>query len=253
MSWSATAYSRFENERTRPARDLVAAIPLDSAAIAVDLGCGPGNSTEVLAARYPMAEVCGIDSSEDMIAAARERLAHLAFEVADIANWTAERPVDVILANASLQWVPDHRSLYPRLLAQLGERGCLAVQTPDNLSGPPHRVARELASSGPWAGKLGHVRHPDRHEADWYYALLRPLCPRVDAWRTTYFHPLPGHAAVVDWFRSTALRPYLAALDAKEQEAFLRDYLAGIAAAMPALDDGTVLLPFPRLFVVAQK
>lgn len=253
MNWSATAYSRFENERTRPARDLVAAIPLDSAGTAVDLGCGPGNSTEALAARYPMAEICGIDSSEDMIATARERLPHLAFAVADIANWTAERPMDIVLANASLQWLPDHRSLYPRLVAQLAERGCLAVQTPDNLSEPPHRVARELASSGPWADRIGRIRHPDRHEADGYYALLRPLCSRVDVWRTTYFHPLPGHAAVVEWFRSTALRPYLAALDAKEQEAFLHEYLEGIAAAMPALDDGTVLLPFPRLFVVAQR
>lgn len=253
MSWSATVYSRFEDERTRPARDLVAAIPLDSADTAVDLGCGPGNSTAVLAACYPMASVQGIDSSEDMIAAARERLPRLAFEVADIAHWKADRPVDIILANASLQWLPDHRSLYPHLLAQLAAGGCLAVQTPDNLSEPPHRVAQALASSARWAEKLGQVRHPDRHDGAWYYALLRPLCSRVDIWRTTYLHPLQGHAAVVEWFKASALRPYLAALDAEEREAFLREYRDGVAAAMPALGDGTVLLPFPRLFVVAQR
>ena len=253
MTWSATVYSRYENERTRPARDLVAAIPLDSAGAAMDLGCGPGNSTEVLAARYPMASVQGIDSSEEMIAAARERLPRAAFEVADIAGWTADRPMDVILANASLQWVPDHRSLYPHLMAQLAAGGCLAVQTPDNLSEPPHRVARELASSARWADRIGPARHPDRHDGEWYYTLLQPLCSGVDIWRTTYLHPLQGHAAVVEWFRSTALRPYLAALDAAGQQAFLREYQAGIVDAMPALGDGTVLLPFPRLFVIAQK
>lgn len=253
MSWSATQYSRFESERTRPAADLVAAIPCDSARLAVDLGCGPGNSTEVLAARYPTASVSGIDSSREMIRAARERLPHLVFELADIADWRADRGVDVILANASLQWLPDHPVLYPRLLAQLAAGGCLAVQTPDNLAEPPHRVAQDLAASTRWAGRIGQVRHPERHDASWYYALLAPLCARVDVWRTTYYHALPGHAAVVEWFKGSALRPYLAPLDAAEREAFLGQYLDGIAHAMPVLDDGTVLLPFPRLFLVARK
>jgi len=253
MNWSASQYSRFEGERTRPARDLVAAIPRDMAAVAVDLGCGPGNSTEVLAARYPTASILGVDSSGDMIAAARERLPQRSFQVGDIADWTADRAVDVILANASLQWVPDHATLYPRLVAQLAKGGCLAVQTPDNLSEPPHQVARALASSRRWTDRIGQVRHPDRHEASWYYALLEPLCARVDVWRTTYYHPLPDHAAVVEWFKGSALRPWLAPLDAAEREVFLAQYRDGMSKAMPALDDGTVLLPFPRLFVVAQK
>ncbi len=134
MTWSAAQYSQFEDERTRPAVDLVAAIPCASATVAVDLGCGPGNSTAVLAARYPDASITGIDSSDDMIRAARERLPHLHFEVADIDDWTAAQGVDVILANASLQWLPDHATLYPHLLAQLAEGGCLAVQMPDNLA-----------------------------------------------------------------------------------------------------------------------
>lgn len=253
MNWSATQYSRFENERTRPAIDLVAAIPCESPRIAVDLGCGPGNSTEVLAARYPMASITGIDNSDDMIRAARERLPQLSFELADIAGWKADRGVDVILANASLQWLPDHAELYPHLLAQLAQGGCLAVQTPDNLSEPPHRIAQELAASASWADRIGQVRHPDRHEAAWYYALLKPLCLRVDVWRTTYFHALPNHSAVVEWFKGSALRPYLAPLNGSEREAFLAQYLSAIATAMPALGDGAVLLPFPRLFVVAQK
>lgn len=253
MTWSATQYTLFESERTRPARDLVAAIPRDSAQLAVDLGCGPGNSTEVLAARYPMASVSGLDSSGEMIDAARKRLPHLSFEVADIAEWKAEQAVDVILANASLQWLPDHQTLYPRLVAQLAKGGCLAVQTPDNLSETPHRAAQELAASTQWASKIGQVRHPDRHDAQWYYSLLRPVCARVDVWRTTYFHALQGHEAVVEWFKGTALRPYLAPLNAEERETFLDQYLKKIAAEMPALEGGTVLLPFPRLFIIAQR
>jgi len=253
MTWSAQQYARFEDERTRPVRDLVAAIPRDDARTAIDLGCGPGNSTEVLAARYPMATVRGLDSSNDMIRVARERLPDIGFDVADIADWRAPARVDIILANASLQWLPDHETLYPRLIAQLAKGGCLAVQTPGNLAEPAHRIARDLAVQPPWAARLAHVTHPDRHEAEWYYALLKPLCARVDVWRTTYFHPLQGHDAIVEWFKGSALRLYLALLDGEEQRVFLDEYRRGVAAAYPLLEDGTMLLPFPRLFVIAMR
>ncbi|OZI77737.1 trans-aconitate 2-methyltransferase [Bordetella genomosp. 12] len=253
MSWSAKQYSAFENERTRPVRDLVAAIPTVEVRHAVDLGCGPGNSTEVLAARFPQAVVSGMDSSADMVAAARKRLPGLTFGQEDISLWRPEQRYDVILANASLQWVPDHAALYPRLLERLTPGGSLAVQTPDNLEEPAHRLARAVAGEAAWADKLGGVRHPDRHSADWYYALLSPLAQRVDVWRTTYMHPLAGARAIVEWFKGTALLPYLNRLDAHEQAAFLARYEAAIAQAYPALPDGTVLLPFPRLFVIATR
>lgn len=253
MTWSAAQYARFEDERTRPVRDLVAAIPRDDARRAIDLGCGPGNSTEVLAARYAMADIRGLDSSEDMIRAARERLPGIGFDVADIADWRAPAPIDVILANASLQWLPDHAALYPRLIAQLAEGGCLAVQTPDNLAEPAHRIARDVAAQAPWSAKLAQVTHPDRHEAAWYYALLEPLCARVDVWRTTYFHPLQGHDAIVEWFKGSALRPFLAPLDGDMRDGFVAAYTAKIARAYPACFDGKVLLRFPRLFIVAVR
>lgn len=253
MTWSAAQYAKFEDERTRPVRDLIAAIPRDQARVAVDLGCGPGNSTEALAARYPAAVVRGIDSSGDMIRAARKRLPGIEFELADIADWRAPAPMDVILANASLQWLPDHATLYPRLVAQLAQGGCLALQTPDNLAEPAHRIARETAARGPWSGKLAQAAHPDRYDAVWYYALLKPLCARVDVWRTTYYHPLRDHDAIVEWFEASALRPYLAPLDTEERQAFLADYRRGLAAAYPLLPDGTALLPFPRLFLVATR
>lgn len=254
MTWSARTYSVFEQERTRPVRDLVAAIPTQAARTAVDLGCGPGNSTEVLAARYPQAAVSGVDSSDDMVAAARERLPGLSFTLEDIATWQAQQPCDVILANASLQWLPDHATLYPRLVAQLATGGSLAVQTPDNLGEPAHRLAREVAASGPWAHKIADLRHPPRHGAAFYYQLLQPHCRAVDVWRTTYFHPLSGGpAAVVAWFKGSALRQYMAPLDEAEKAAFLDRYLAAVSEAYPALPDGTVLLPFPRLFIVATR
>ncbi len=254
MTWSAKQYSTFEKERTRPVRDLVAAIPTQSVHTAIDLGCGPGNSTEVLAEHFPAAQVTGMDSSEDMLTAARKRLPGIDFALADIGAWNPVAPLDVILANASLQWLPDHAVLYPRLASQLAVGGTLAVQTPDNLEEPAHRLARQIAAEGPWAEKIGAVRHPARHGADFYYGLLRPHCSVVDVWRTTYFHPLAGGApAVVEWFKGSALRPYLDALDAQEKAAFEARYLAAITQAYPALADGTVLLPFPRLFVVASR
>ncbi|MDD1015450.1 trans-aconitate 2-methyltransferase [Pseudomonas rubra] len=254
MTWSAAQYSTFENERTRPVRDLVAALPNQAVASAVDLGCGPGNSTQVLAGRYPGAQVSGLDSSEDMIVAARQRLPQMAFEVGDIGSWRSEQGVDVILANASLQWLPDHAVLYPRLVRQLAVGGSLAIQTPDNLDEPAHRQIREIAKLGTWASKVGDLKLPPRHTAAYYYDVLSPHCRRVDVWRTTYYHPLVGGAAaVVEWFKGSALRPYLAALEAQEQADFLQYYLQAMEQAYPPAADGTVLLPFPRLFIVATR
>jgi trans-aconitate 2-methyltransferase len=254
MTWSAKQYSMFEQQRTRPVRDLVAAIATSSVNVAIDLGCGPGNSTEVLAERFSEATITGLDSSDDMLKDARERLPTLNFEQADIGNWKPAQTFDVILANASLQWVPDHAELYPRLVSLLNPGGSLAVQTPDNLEEPAHRLARDIAASGPWASRIGAVKHPDRHPAAYYFELLQPHCAEVDVWRTTYFHPLAGgHEAVVEWFKGSALRPYLQCLDEAGQAAFLDEYLSAIRQAYPALADGTVLLPFPRLFIVATR
>jgi len=253
MTWSAAQYSRFEAERTRPVRDLVAAIPLQQVQRAVDLGCGPGNSTEVLLQRYPSAHITGLDSDADMVRAARERLPQTPFAQADIGQWNADTPQDVILANAALQWLPDHATLYPHLAAQLADGGCLAIQTPDNLEEPNHRLIREVAAQGPWADRIGQIRHNLRHEAAWYYEHLQAVCSHVDVWRTTYLHPLQGHQAIVEWMKSTGLRPYLGPLDAQERAQFLQRYLEAISQTYPLLDDGTVLLPFPRLFIVATR
>lgn len=252
--WSARQYTAFEAERTRPVRDLVAAIPNRDVKTAIDLGCGPGNSTEVLAAAFPDAQITGLDNSPDMIAAARKRLPHIRFELADLTTWADAGPFDVILSNAVMQWVPAHDTLFPKLLGKLGSGGSLAIQIPDNADQPALRLMRELAADGPWAGKLTNVLRPARQDALWYYQLMKPLCSHVDLWRTIYFHVITGGAAgVVEWFKGSALRPLLDALDEAERKAFLARYLANVGKAYRTMPDGTVLLPFPRMFIVATR
>jgi trans-aconitate 2-methyltransferase len=257
MSWSATQYSKFEDERSRPARDLIARIPAHTVANAVDIGCGPGNSTELLRDRFPEAVITAIDNSADMIEAARKRLPGITFRMDDIATWRDPGPFDIILANAALQWVPDHEFLLPKLIERLASGGCLAVQMPDNLDEPSHRIMREIAADGPWADKLtrASAARAIRREADWYYRTLQACnTTTVDIWRTTYYHPLAGGAeAVTEWFKATGLRPFLDPLDETERSAFLARYQASVALAYPAMSDGTVLLPFPRLFFVATR
>lgn len=256
MSWSAKQYTAFEDERTRPVRDLLAAVPMAQVRTVIDLGCGPGNSTEVLGARWPGAAVTGLDSSADMLAAARKRLPTVRFEEADIAAWDGQGPYDVILANAVLQWLPDHGALLPRLAGRLTRGGSLAVQMPDNLEEPAHVLMRELAADGPWRDKLAAASgHRARMGSPaWYYGVLRPHCTRVDVWRTTYHHVLAdGADGIVEWFKGSGLRPFLAPLTEAEQAEYLGRYRDRVAAAYPAQADGSVLLPFPRLFLVATR
>lgn len=254
MSWSAAQYVKFEDERTRPSRDLAARIPNESVGSAADIGCGPGNSTEVLRERFPEARILGLDSSADMIAAARKRMPDVAFEVADLSEWSGSG-FDVIFANAVLQWVPDHEALLPRLVAKLNPRGALAVQMPANRDEPSHRLMREIAADPRWAERIADAEkvRADRYGADWYFRLLRSLGCRVDIWKTTYFHPLGGPKAVVEWVKGTGLRPFIDPLTPDERAAYLSAYEAALASAYPVESDGTLLLPFPRLFFVATR
>lgn len=249
--WSAAQYLKFEDERTRPARDLLAQVPVADPRRVVDLGCGPGNSTELLSARWPQAEVVGVDTSPDMLEKARQRLPGLRFELTDATAWHPAEPVDVIFANAVFQWLPDHVSLMERLMGHLAPGGALAVQMPDNLAESSHRLMAETARGMPFAAKIGEAARVPLPSPARYYEALVPLSARVDIWHTIYNHPLDGAAAVVEWLKGTALRPFLDPLDEKEREAFLHAYRLRITESYPAMSDGKVLLRFPRLFVVA--
>ena len=152
--WSPAQYARFEDERTRPARDLLAQVPLAEPARIVDMGCGPGNSTELLVERWPSAAVVGLDSSPAMLAEARKRLPKARFDVADATSWVPEASTDLVFANAIYQWLPDHLTQLPRVLGALGKGGVLAVQMPDNLAEPTHELMRAVAADPRWAARL---------------------------------------------------------------------------------------------------
>lgn len=254
MTWSAEQYLQFAAERNRPVHDLLAHIA-NPVHRAIDVGCGPGNSTEILIAAFPDAQVAGIDNSPQMLAAAQNRLPEIDFTLDDIATWSAPGSFDLILANASIQWVPDHAKLLPRLVAKLSLGGSLAVQVPDNLTEPTHRLMRQVAEDGPWSDRLVPALAPwgNRLDAESYYRILLPIAKSIDLWRTTYFHRLPGPAGIVEWFRGSTLRGFFALLNADEITAFESRYQLLIEGAYPPLPDGSVLLPFPRLFFVARR
>lgn len=253
--WNAALYLKFEDERTRPSRDLLAQVQLEAPSLCVDVGCGPGNSTELIADRFPEAEIVGLDTSPDMLDAARKRLPTAAFRQADASTFTLERPADLIFANAVLQWVPNHPALFPHLLSQLAPGGILAVQMPDNLDEPSHAAMRAAAQDGPWAAKLAEAASARTRlpAVGTYYDLLVPHCTRVDVWHTIYQHQLDGIPAIVEWVKGTGLRPFLDPLDAAERAGFLAAYAERLAAHYPLRADGKVLLAFPRLFIVARK
>jgi trans-aconitate 2-methyltransferase len=250
MSWTEAQYAKFLDQRTRPAAELLARVPLVAPAHVVDLGSGPGNSTALLRARFPAARLTGVDSAPDMLRAARAALPEVEWVEADVASYAPPQPADLLFANALFQWLPAHERLFARLLEQLTPGGVLAVQMPHNYDEPSHRLMRE--TPGPWRARLSAVRALSRVEsAAFYYDLLAPHCAHLDLWQTRYEHVMDGADAIVEWVKGTGLLPYLEALEPHERPAFLEAYREGIAAAYPARSDGKRLFSFPRLFFVA--
>jgi len=253
--WNARQYLKFEDERTRPPRDLLAQVPLRHPRRVLDLGCGPGNSTELLVERFPDAEIAGLDSSPDMLREARQRLPQCSFIEADMTAWTPEPDTELLFGNAVFQWVPDHERVMHGLLAALPAGGVLAVQMPDNTREPATALQREVAARGPWTGdpRVKAASRADLPSPEAYYDLLKPVCTAVDIWHCVYNHVMDSPQAIVEWFKGSSLRPYLAALDAASREAFLAAYSEKIAAAYQPRFDGKLLLRFPRLFIVAVR
>ncbi len=254
MAWDPGTYLSFEAERTRPAVELLARVPNASPAHVADLGCGPGNSTALLAERWPNAYVEGIDSSPDMLAEAAKSAVRAQWVKANIAAWTPKDDTDVIFANAAFQWLPDHDRLLPRLMSFIGKGGTLAFQVPRNFDDPCHTFIHSVAQEGPWAAKLRHVR-------DWwnvfapedYFAILEPHAAHIDIWETRYVQVLEGDDAVYRWMSGTGLRPFAAALEGAEREAFLAEYKSRVGQAYPRRASGKTLYPFRRLFAVAVR
>ncbi|HHG8774017.1 TPA: trans-aconitate 2-methyltransferase [Raoultella planticola] len=247
--WNPSLYLQFGAERTRPAAELVARIAHHPVKLAIDLGCGPGNSTALLHQAWPEATIVGVDNSPAMLEDAARTLPSCRFVAADIRAYQPERPADLIYANASLQWLTDHQTLFPHLVSLLADNGVLAVQMPDNWQEPSHTLMRQVAQE---QGYPESGRHPLPGVQEYYDILTRSGC-EVDIWRTTYYHPLASHQAIIDWLQSTGLRPFLHALNDAQRKAFLERYLALLQQHYPLQCNGKVLLLFPRLFIVARR
>jgi trans-aconitate 2-methyltransferase len=255
-SWDAEVYSTFADERSRPFVDLLARVGATAPGRVVDLGCGPGPLTASLARRWPGAAVVGVDSSPAMIDAAQAhrgpRVDFVLADLADLSAWRPPQPLDVIVSNAALQWVPGHRGLLPGLVGSLAEHGWLAFQVPGNHDAPSHRTLRAVAAEEPFAGHTAGVTRTAVAEPADYLADLAALGCRVDAWETTYLHVLAGPDPVLHWLEGTGARPYLDALPDALRPAFTEALRDRLAEAYPPQAVGTVL-PFRRLFVVAQR
>jgi trans-aconitate 2-methyltransferase len=253
LTWQPERYLAFADQRTRAALDLLARVPLADSVRVADLGCGPGNSTALLAERWPGAAIIGVDSSPEMLAEARASGVRATWVEADIGAWTPDRPFDLIFANASLHLLEEHAALLPGLLDRLRAGGVLAVQMPRNFEAPSHVLLRETARTGPWAERLAGALERPVAPPEWYHDLLAPHVATLDIWQTEYLHVLEGADPVLSWTRGTVLRPVMQALDAAQYAAFETAYTASLRAAYPRRPDGRTLFPFRRLFIVARR
>ncbi|MBQ8752984.1 MAG: methyltransferase domain-containing protein [Clostridia bacterium] len=249
--WNAELYLRFKEQRTQPARDLAVRLQGVTPARAADIGCGPGNSTAVLQAAFPEAYIRGVDTSVAMLEKARSAHPELEFALCDARE--LESGWDLLFSNACLQWIPDHETLLPGLMDKLNPGGTLAVQMPVNGEEPLFRIIREVTAEPEWGFAATVLEHNDVRALEDYHAILSGCAADYDIWETVYHHRMPSHEAMLEWVKSTRLRPYLTALDEMGQTAFLAELLHRVKAVYTPLTDGQVLLRFRRLFFTARK
>ncbi len=252
-TWDPEAYLVYSEERGRPFDELVARVAADGPRRVVDFGCGPGQLTATLAQRWPDAHIVGVDSSPQMIeASVPHASARISFELGDVARWSPTERVDIVISNATLQWIPGHRELFARWVDGLVPGGWFAFQVPGNFAEPSHRMLAGLADDPRFAAATAGVERPDAEDASTYLADLSELGCQVDAWETTYLHVLTGPDPVLRWISGTGARPVLQALSAGQRTVFEREYAEMLREAYPPQPFGTVL-PFRRVFVVARK
>jgi trans-aconitate 2-methyltransferase len=252
--WNPTQYLKFANERGRPFFDLVAQVRAEEVASIVDLGCGPGTLTRTLCDRWPKAHVLGVDNSPEMLEQAKSLAipGRLAFVHGDVATWTPEKPIDLVVSNAVLQWVDHHERVLVHVSKMLSDHGTLAIQLPCRFHGPSYTAIEATAGDPRWSAKLKGVGlHRDSVKPiEWYVQQLHDLGFDVNAWETTYMHVLRGENPILEWMRGTALRPLLSRLEAHEIPEFEKQLAARFSESFPTRN-GVTILPFPRLFLVA--
>ena len=253
--WNPEIYLKFEHQRTQPVRDLVARIELENPTRIIDLGCGPGNSTGVLKERWPSASVVGLDKSAAMLEKAKKTRKDIEWVQGDAgADLSYLGAFDIVFANASLQWIPDHGTLVPRLFKMLKPGGVLAVQVPKFAEMPSGQAIVEVTGLAEYAGFFaGFDSGLHTFEDSLYYEVLHREAQRIELWLTYYYHVLENHEAIIEWIKSTGMRPYLDCLPSEKQEAFTRQVLTRIKALYPTQRDGRVLFLFKRFFFVAHS
>lgn len=253
--WDADVYLRFENERTQPSIDLIRRIQLSDPRRIIDLGCGPGNSTQALRERWATASIVGLDNSAEMIEKAKRSYPQGTWILGDAGSWKAEQPFDLVFSNALLHWLPNHAELCRHLLDQVAEGGALAAQVPAHYDSPLHREILAVSKDPAWNDRLEAARAAiTREPPALYYDALQCVAQRLDLWETIYYHVVAGPESVLEWFRGTGLRPFLEALASDEERAHFEQMLLDrYAATYPRRASGKVLFPFRRLFFVAYR
>ena len=250
--WDSQQYTKFERERTQPSVDLIHRITI-SPRSALDIGCGPGNSTNQLSLHFPGASVLGIDSSDNMLERAVKTYPGLSFRKCTVPDGLAELGnYDLIFSNACLHWIPDHRTLLPKLMERLNPGGMLAVQIPLTQEAVFYKLLYSLVSAGKWE-RLSSVHNFHNLTPGATYDVLSGASSEVCMWETVYYHVVPSHSAVIEWYRGSGLKPYLDLLSEPEREDFLSGLLAMIKEHIPVQADGNVILKMPRLFFTAAK
>lgn len=254
VAWDPQLYLKFDRERTQPSIDLAARVEIAEPRKVIDLGCGPGNSTAVLQARWPTAEITGLDSDDEMLRAARRDYPQHYWLQQDAATWKSRGEYDVVFSNAMLQWLPNHAQAIENWFAAVAPGGALAVQVPAHLRSAVHNHILEVVSEPMWRERTSDAAHAiNSAEAGYFYDILSGLSQRIDLWVTEYCHVLDGPEEIINWMRGTGLRPYLNVLSPGEQQRFEAELLERVAVSYPRQQDGKVLFPFRRLFFIAYQ
>ena len=255
FEWDAEQYSKFEKERTLPAIDLANSINSDNVRTVLDVGCGVGNSTAVLKKRFPNARIIGADNSDDMLTAARKNHPELEFMKFDACadNVNISDRYDVVFSNACIQWIPNHRLLIKRLMELLNKNGTLAIQIPQQAKHPMHRIIKSVAESEKWTQKIPASRVFHILTEEEYFDILSELSDNFRMWETTYFHVMPSHQSIVEWYKGTGLRPFLEQLNGSDKGKFENDVLTETQRYYPIQQNNKIIFRFPRLFITVIK
>lgn len=254
--WNPEKYLKFQNERTRPAVDLAGRIEITEPKRVLDIGCGPGNSTAVLKRRFSNAEIMGVDNSPNMLEVASKEYPDVKFRLVDAScelNTLGENEYDVVFSNACIQWLPNHSALLANMMKLLRSGGVMAVQLPVNFEEPVHQIIMELAGRDEWRGRLSNVRGLNVLTEGEYFDILSRVSSDFSMWKTIYMHRMPSHEAILEWYRTTGLKPYLSELNEAETGVFEKQFLDELKKFYPVQQNGEVIFRFPRLFFTATK